>query len=59
MSNQANLLQSILKEINFKLQSEIAYFKPQIEKLKVEKKQLIFKQKSYNKSQCVRKRLKK
>ena len=41
MSNQANVLLLNLKEIIDKLQSEKAYFKIQVEKLKIEKKQLI------------------
>ena len=41
MSNQANLILMNLKQLIDKLQSEKAYFKTQVEKLKIEKKQLI------------------
>ena len=41
MSNQTDLLLMNLKSIINKLQSEKAYFKTQVEKLKIEKKQLL------------------
>ena len=41
MSNQANVLLTNLKEIVDKLLSEKAYYKTQVEKLMIEKKQLI------------------
>ena len=41
MSNQTNLLLNNLKLIVDKLQSEKAYFKTQVEKLEIEKKQLL------------------
>ena len=40
MSNKANVLLTILKEMLDKLQSEKAFFKTQVEKLTIEKKQL-------------------
>ena len=46
MSNQTNLLLNNLKLIVDKLQSEKAYFKTQVEKLEIEKKQLIISNKS-------------
>ena len=41
MTNQTNLLLMNLKSIVDKLQSEKAYFKTQVEKLEIEKKQLL------------------
>ena len=41
VSNQANVLLTNLKEIVDKLLSEKAYYKTQVEKLMIEKKQLI------------------
>ena len=46
MSNQTNLLLNNLKLIVDKLQSEKAHFKTQVEKLEIEKKQLIISNKS-------------
>ena len=46
VSNQTNLLLKNLKLIVDKLQSEKAYFKTQVEKLEIEKKQLVISNKS-------------
>ena len=46
VSNQTNLLLNNLKLIVDKLQSEKAHFKTQVEKLEIEKKQLIISNKS-------------
>ena len=46
MSNQTDLLLMNLKSIINKLQSEKAYFKTQVEKLNIEKKQLIISNKN-------------
>ena len=46
VSNQTNLLLNNLKLIVDKLQSEKAYFKTQVEKLEIDKKQLIISNKS-------------
>ena len=46
MSSQTNLLLNNLKLIVDKLQSEKAHFKTQVEKLKIEKKQLVISNKN-------------
>ena len=46
VANQTNLLLNNLKLIVDKLQSEKAYFKTQVEKLEIDKKQLIISNKS-------------
>ena len=48
VSNQANLLLVNLKEIIDNLQTEKNYFKNQVEKLQIEKKQLIISNKDFS-----------
>ena len=58
MSNQTDLLLMNLKSIINKLQSEKAYFKTQVEKLNIEKKQLIISNKNlFNKVNMLEKHL--
>ena len=55
ISNQANLLLVNLKEIIEKLETERNYFKNQVEKLQIEKKQLIISNKNLsNEVNCLR-----
>ena len=59
VSDQANILLVNLKEVIGKLQAERNYFKTQVEKLQIEKKQiLILNQNLSNRLVCAEKELK-